>query len=768
MDMHRGHMRRRRVAITVVWLVILIGSASQLIPARAPVEQRHTLMEVMGAFGGRLAALDTEGQYAYLGAGAQVIVLDISSPSSPREIGRTEMLSGVVEGIEVDGSKAYVVYRSGNAGGFAIIDVRDGASPELRAYLALQDRPTGVAFEDTVVYITLETAGLVVVSVSSIRSPNIIGQYSGACNGFQDVDVAGGYAYLACDAGLLVVSVQNGSEPLLTGAFPTPGHAGALAVAERIAYVADQYGLHAVSVSNPASPVYLGSFDVPLAPKDVEVAGRFAYVATFIDYLRHDSDVGLHIVDVADPENPREIGFVRGATPPGAIEAVRVSNGFAFLAKDGEGAQVLSLTQTAHPEAVGFYASPGETFDHVAVSGSRAFLAGMHLWAVNLQEPSRPSETSRVYGWGGREVHAEGQYVYVASGGAGLVLYSVDTRGSLRRVSQLRPGSGSITNVYVDGEYAFVIDGSPGVHIVSVLDKTAPHEVGFIPTLHGQTETTPSDVYAVGDTAYVVDSFGLHIVSIESRQNPREVAFLPLASGGKHLQVEGRHAYALGSSEMYIVSVEDVAAPRLIAAFPAPETTSFSVADDVLCLAQDDALIAMDVSAPSAPRQSGRFVAPDTIGDVHLDDGLAFVTCGQAGLLVLDIDQTVLPTPTASPASTPTPTATPQVAWIDWAKPNSPLFAAPAGYAVDLAYGNITTPAAFTSTLVGPAVFTDGSQMHTDTIRMSSGLYELILHPEDGSAAGDTFELDVALSDLTLSCSGVVPWQFYLPLTLME
>lgn len=129
---------------------------------------------------------------------------------------------------------------------------------------------------------------------------------------------------------------------------------------------------------------------------------------------------------------------------------------------------------------------------------------------------------------------------------------------------------------------------------------------------------------------------------------------------------------------------------------------------------------------------------------------------------------TATPTPTPTPTPTATPTATPVGPWVNWAKPDAPMFAAPGGSTADVVYGNVSVPAAFTTTLTGAAVFVDGSQLLTDTVTTAGGSYRLTLYPQSSAVSGDTFGVDVALSDLRLSGSGMVPWQFYLPLMWKE
>ena len=97
-------------------------------------------VELVGHIGGRTYAVAVQGNYAYIGEGPKLTILDISDPTSPVVIGKTALLPDVVLGVAVAAGApqghtyAYVVV---GGAGLGVVDV---SSPS---------NPTEVGFYDT-------------------------------------------------------------------------------------------------------------------------------------------------------------------------------------------------------------------------------------------------------------------------------------------------------------------------------------------------------------------------------------------------------------------------------------------------------------------------------------------------------------------------------------------------------------------------------------------------------------------------------------------
>jgi len=82
-------------------------------------------VELVGHIGGVTHAVAVQGNHAYIGNGPSFTVLDISNPTSPIVLGRTDPLPSIIRGVAISGSFAYVAAGSD----FVIIDVTDPTSP---------------------------------------------------------------------------------------------------------------------------------------------------------------------------------------------------------------------------------------------------------------------------------------------------------------------------------------------------------------------------------------------------------------------------------------------------------------------------------------------------------------------------------------------------------------------------------------------------------------------------------------------------------------
>lgn len=198
--------------------------------------------------------------------------------------------------------------------------------------------------------------GLVLVDVTTLTDRDPANNFleraltfnpDGALDGAISVTVAGTWAYVGCDRGLVVIDL---SEPLAPKIVATLGEVAAprrTAVQFRYLFAAGPDGLTVVDVTHPERPAVAAR--VPIADaRSLHVARTYAYVAAGAE--------GLVIVDVERPEAPRiDRVFDAGGKLTDASDVVVASTGvslFAYVADGASGLQVLQLTS---PETVPGY-----------------------------------------------------------------------------------------------------------------------------------------------------------------------------------------------------------------------------------------------------------------------------------------------------------------------------------------------------------------------------------------------------------------------------
>jgi hypothetical protein len=242
--------------------------------------------------------------YMYTAGDAGFQVLDISNPSKPLLVGTYRTEGPYASDVAVSGSYAYVA--AGFWGGLTIIDISDPSSPIYVGPYLTSDAVDAVAVSGDYAYLAAGYAGFQAVDVSDPCAPVHVGGYD--TKGFAtDIALTGNYACIAAGSGgLQIIDISNPSEPNLVGLHYALGYAHGVFVSGNWAYVADgMAGLHIFDISNPSTPTRLGGYDTEGYAHSVFVLGSYAYVA--------DGEGGLAVMrvgwhgDLAPPDGYVEL-----------------------------------------------------------------------------------------------------------------------------------------------------------------------------------------------------------------------------------------------------------------------------------------------------------------------------------------------------------------------------------------------------------------------------------------------------------------------------
>jgi hypothetical protein len=214
------------------------------------------------------------------------------------------------------------------------------------------------------IYVTDRYEGLIAVGIATTINGNPLDNFlhrdstfnpGGILNGAVNLTIAGTYAYVCCDAGLVVVSVEDPKHPKVVTVLGRDVlcRPRAVQVQFRYAYVCDESGVRVLDVTDLAHPRPRGGLALPEA-HNIYLARTYAYVAA--------GSRGLVILDIERPEEPR-IDQVYNAG--GCINDLRdvklgityVSE-FAYLADGRNGMRVVQLTSPETPGNYGFSPRP--------------------------------------------------------------------------------------------------------------------------------------------------------------------------------------------------------------------------------------------------------------------------------------------------------------------------------------------------------------------------------------------------------------------------
>jgi LVIVD repeat len=230
-------------------------------------------------------------------------------------------------------------------------------------------------------YISDREEGLILVDVATLTDGDPSNNFFGRAltfplPGAETVTIAGRYAYVGAEAGMVVVDIDQPLAPKIVATLVIPsvsdgpgGVGGAppappgpsltlgmtavrsIAIQFRYAFATNAEGLHVIDITDPTKPVQVASVPIKDA-RSVYVARTYAYVAAGAQ--------GLVIVDVERPDKPRiDQTVTEGLHDVNDVKVASTNaSAFAYVA-DAEGLKILQLTSPEWtPAYAGFSPRP--------------------------------------------------------------------------------------------------------------------------------------------------------------------------------------------------------------------------------------------------------------------------------------------------------------------------------------------------------------------------------------------------------------------------
>lgn len=503
----------------------------------------------IGQIGGASFRVAVSGNYAYIGSGYDMTVLDVSNPAALFLTGKTtSSWADEVLGISVQGNYAYVA--TGNEG-LRIVDVSNGTLPVEVGFYNTPGYAWDVAVYGNYVFIADGENGLQIVDATTAYAPQLKAnlRLGGIA---MDVVIVGMYAYVAGESeGLYIVDITDPANPVETGHLKTQGRAVGLTVANDYAFLAaDTSGLRIVDASSKSEPVEIASFDTRgnAYAVDVDAMTNTAFVA--------DSGEGLRAVDISDKTAPREMGHfdVAGCW----ANDIKVHGSYAYLIDTSHGLRVLNVTNPTELSQVYLYNSPATT--DVKIMNDTAFVtagsAGLRV--VDVSDGTSPSES----GYFDTPGYAYAVDLAFPPDSASTYACVADWEKGLRIVNVTNPRApyevgavdtpGMARGVAVLWPYAYVADDTMGLQIVALSDVSDPAIVGTC----NQTGCMPPGGSARGVTmympsgssqklAFVADGDkGVRLIDVTDPLNPAEIGFYDTPGEAQNIAISPTHAYA--------------------------------------------------------------------------------------------------------------------------------------------------------------------------------------------------------------------------------
>jgi VCBS repeat-containing protein len=623
-------------------IILALGGLSLLlgmggITARAeeqqatPAEKPNVLTvnpELIGQIGGATYAVAWQDNYAYIGVGPRLVILDVTDPAAPVFTGQTGVFPELVQGVAVAGSYAYVA--DGDSG-LRIIDASNQNTPIEVGFYDTPGRAYDVAVAGSYVYVADEIGGLRIIDVSNPAAPWEVG-FSDTPSYAYGVAVAGTYAYVANGeyVGLWIFDVSNPAVPLEKGFYVINSTAYDVTVAGSYAYVAaaDHYregGLFIINITNPSAPILTGYYRTfGTRENSVAVAGNYAYLT---------DDVTLWIINISNPDTPTMVGYYDN---PGLAVGVTVAGNYAYVADEAMGLRIIDISNPEAPSEAGFYKDHPSKAHGITVAGNYAYVAdyggGLHI--IDVSNPSAPNEAGFIDTPSlAMNVTVVGNYAYVADYTSGLRIIDISNPTAPVEVGFYDTPSAAF-DLTVVGNYAYVADDLHGLSIINITNPTAPVEVGYF-----ITPAQAMGVAVAGNYAYVGARWmGLRIIDVSNPHAPHEVGHYDPSDWAEDVTVVGNYAYVVGGG-LRIINISNPAAPIAVGYYDTPTSTS-----DVAVIGNNAyvtngvrGLHIIDVSNPADPIETSLYNTPGSASGVKVAGSFAYVADDEGGMDILRV-----------------------------------------------------------------------------------------------------------------------------------
>lgn len=588
----KPRMLRIASALTIGLLALMGLIVATSAAAQQPPDPQTTIasaagsanLEVVGHVGGRTDAADVLGDYAYVGEGPRLTILDVTDPAAPQVVGRTDLWSGLVSGVAVaadDGSHTYAYVTVD--GGLAVVDVSTPGAPTQVGFIDTSGGHNPVV-SGMHVYVPGGGDGVAVVDVSDKNAPEMIGEYD-VGGGPVEVAVKGNYLYAAGRGygKFDIVDISNPEKPRRVEELSWD--ACDVVIAGDDAYVLASDHLVRVDISDPKNPDVKGWQEIGGG-----VQGRITTRGSYV-YVLGDGAEQIHVLDVSPPLTPTLKGAFRtwgegGSNAVGTITARGTGgkNEWLYTANGQRGFRVAALTEQITPTEVSAYDPPG-AIEEMAFAGDEVYVADGN--ALSVLDVSTPDDPQLASTWLTDDVEVKDVAVtgtLAALGGGVDGLHLIDISQPLTPTSIITGFNGGelggrfkAEDVALSGDHAYATEGWDYLHVIDISNPLTPTtDKSYYEPF--EESTSLHDVAVTATTAYLASFEGLAAVDVTTPTAPISVGIAPEVEGEEVLVItgttaEGSAVYLGGQdSGLEIVGLAD--GPKRLSSYAMPGTAS--------------------------------------------------------------------------------------------------------------------------------------------------------------------------------------------------
>ncbi len=620
-------------------------------------------LDIIGQIGGYASAVSVKDKVAYLGVGPKVLVLDVSDPQSPKQIGQSGILPGMIRDIAIYEDLVYVAV---GTGGLRILDLSNPTEPRVIGSVSSDGFTDRVIVQEQVAFIE-EFLGdypnqreiIHLVDVVNPSSPQEISRLEGRI-----VDIQGNYAYINQDGGMKVFDI---SDPRSVRKITDTGLKDVDAVSGQYAYTINVISdtLSIVDISNLYKPLEQGELKIKNDYLEhlngiTIINDRYIILeCIFVGESAYSSST-LYIVDVTNHNSPQLVNSWRGTDREqrmggmsGGIADAILIDGLLFIAKgdtySGNGLFIVDVSDPVNPVNVGSF--------HVFGVALNAVGTGDHAYVLNGYFPDYLNLVDLT---NGKDIQDRG-VIYPVRFGDEMELISndlylsgstsSDTWGHILDITNpANPlsidkditGLESFSSIQVVDHSACIGNFTNGIGFYDLTDPSRPRQVSRLADGYQYLACSKNVIFYGEDQNYSSNFSTLHIVELFEKTPPRELSTIDIPKGVIDLAYQDGFLYLIidpGSiwedASLIVLDVSDLSRPRQVASMKINKYPSnISIQGHYAYIANGDVLI-VDISNPTKPRPVGFLDIPGNALRIMVVKDVMYIAAAGAGLIIV-------------------------------------------------------------------------------------------------------------------------------------
>jgi hypothetical protein len=317
----------------------------------------------------------------YVSCSAQGVQIFDRDKFETRKFYRTATIPIDVVDISIGQDRIYA------AQGLEGIQILDRNSPRyftVLGKLAVDGNISALVQKGNLVFAIVETRGIVIADVADPKNLQLLGYFKSDIH-FSHLAVRGSELF-ACsrDGKLARIDIAVPAEPRLEEVIDLPGRAWEIALEDDNVFIAgEKPGLIVVRckpgepgriLADLGRPWPMNEFSAAIS---IRIQGKYAYLVQV--------EEGLQIVDISQPETPREIAVVK---LPGNSRRIALSEDFALISNRWNGYYAVDISTPDNPRLAARIPFPRNTSGFL-IEGGRLYATGRTNGITELPLPQK-------------------------------------------------------------------------------------------------------------------------------------------------------------------------------------------------------------------------------------------------------------------------------------------------------------------------------------------------------------------------------------------